>query len=338
MIEDEQSPILDIFDSDDGIVAHRRLPAPDNRLVLLIRRLSFGNTQRASITIGEKAPLHMVGIIADTWDYEDLRVAGVAYNQWNPLTDPAPSWWNRWPAKGLYRINGHKDFEYLKIDSSHLDKEIERAIQIICGDDRVVQKITDESELLGASFPAWALCYRVVSTSSECEHTPKCVWYDMAFVSLDRCVIWQMKHTVPLHKSIGSIVLALTGELTVESQPGPFWPLEFLPLEYEQRRVDETLIRFRGVEVRVSTVFLPGSKISYSLRSRPEILLETMTFSTSKRRLDGLQARYYTREQAVIGHRTVVDFIREQLKKSQPNKRRIKAAQRKAHTHATRQT
>ena len=95
----------------------------------------------------------------------------------------------------------------------------------------------------------------------------------------------------------------------------------------EKRRVGKTTIRFRGMEVDVSTIFLVMNH-DHSF-SRFPVLWESMTFTSDCARVDEWQDRYRSREDAIEGHKEMIRNVLQELKRHPRSTRRMKVAQRR---------
>jgi hypothetical protein len=69
----------------------------------------------------------------------------------------------------------------------------------------------------------------------------------------------------------------------------------------DNRRVDETMIG----ESRISTIFMG---LNHAFGGGPPLLFETMIFNGPE---DGYQERYYTWDEAKMGHKTAVELVKK---------------------------
>lgn len=97
--------------------------------------------------------------------------------------------------------------------------------------------------------------------------------------------------------------------------------------DYKKRRVALTNIWFRGIVVEISTVFTVYNH-DHSF-SRYPVLWETMTFTSDCARVDQWQDRYRSREEAVEGHKEMVQRVFTELKRHPRSTRRMKVAARR---------
>jgi hypothetical protein len=103
------------------------------------------------------------------------------------------------------------ELQSIQGDGDVLD-QVRRAVAVIYGKDREVVEITEDSEILGRSFPQGSRSFMAIAESSECTHAPRCRWYYAAYCYLDRCVVLDpMKDGQRI--MIGEVIRRLTEEV-----------------------------------------------------------------------------------------------------------------------------
>jgi hypothetical protein len=149
-----------------------------------------------------------VGVFAYTWEFPSVAVAMAAFIAWDPLNEAQPSWWDRDPNLGIYRIQGQEELEYVKFDQGTIEQQVFYAIKVTCGIDRIIQSIEEDKEPLGRLIPEGTRLFRVIAQSSSCTHKIKCEWMYAVYQYLDRCVVYKIEDCQTV--SLANLIQRLT--------------------------------------------------------------------------------------------------------------------------------
>ncbi len=168
----------------EGFLLQQRLP--DRRRVAIAPQ----TFRHAQLGIGMSPPFTEIGVFADSWDFLSIERAVYALLTWNPDTQTEPDGWHRYAASGRYRILGQPNLEYIKApDGLPFHQQLEHALQVTCGRDRLLKDVAEEPLIQARWFPEGCQCFLLSSESTTCEHTPRCQWADGVFHYLDRFVV-----------------------------------------------------------------------------------------------------------------------------------------------------